>query len=110
YSLFCFVGTILDNTKFRCEKSHPSIFKNLTCYLFSMKVLFISSNDVEMISSGGSQCTNRNYLSIKEIVGPENIEVFQIRSRLNHSFTSVVSRIRNYSLGFNAGLGKREIK
>lgn len=63
-----------------------------------------------MISGGGSQCTNRNYISLKEIVGPENIEVFQLTSRLKYTFGSVVSRIWNYSLGFNAGLSNREIE
>ncbi|UJH91742.1 hypothetical protein LZ575_03400 [Antarcticibacterium sp. 1MA-6-2] len=75
-----------------------------------MKVLFICSNNVEMISGGGSQCTNRNYLSLKEIVGPENIEIVQLTPKLNFTFASVVSRIFNYLSGFNAGLSKREIQ
>ena len=75
-----------------------------------MKILFICSNNVEMISGGGSQCTNRNYLSLKEIVGPENIEVFQLTTRLNYTFVSVISRIWNYLRGFNAGLSDREIQ
>ena len=75
-----------------------------------MKVLFICSNNVEIVSSGGSQCTNRNYLSIKEIAGPENIEVVQLTPRLNYTLASVFSRTKNYLQGFNAGLSKREIK
>lgn len=75
-----------------------------------MKILFICSNDVEIISGGGSQCTNRNYLSLKEIVGPENIEVVQLTPRLKYSFSSVVSRMWNYLSGFNAGLSNREIQ
>lgn len=75
-----------------------------------MKIIFICSNDVNMISGGGSQCTNRNYLSLKEIVGPDNIEVIQLTSRLNYTFPSAISRIGNYLRGFNAGLNKREIQ
>ena len=75
-----------------------------------MKVLFICSNNVEKISGGGSQCTNRNYLSLKEIAGPDNIKVVQLIPGLNYNFSSVVSRMGNYLRGLNAGLGTREIQ
>lgn len=40
-----------------------------------MRLLFISSRDVRKKDNGGSQCTNRNYLSFCELLGPENVDV-----------------------------------
>lgn len=75
-----------------------------------MKILFICSNNVNKISGGGSQCTNRNYLSLMEIAGPDNVEVIQLTTRLNYTISSVISRIGNYLRGLNAGLSNIEVQ
>ena len=75
-----------------------------------MKMLFISSRDVNKKLHGGFQCTNRNYLSFCEIIGPENVEVLDLKSGQNKSFFKRIIKWINYLYGFNDGLSHRIIK
>jgi len=75
-----------------------------------MKLLFICSNNFKTVSGGGgSQCTNRNYLSLCDILGNNNVDVIQFDTPLKKNLYSVLSRIRNYFKGYNAGLSKKEL-
>lgn len=74
-----------------------------------MKLLFICSNNYKTVSGGGSQCTNRNYLSLCGILGNDNVDVIQLVTSLDKNLYSILSRFRNYSKGYNAGLSKKEI-
>lgn len=71
-----------------------------------MKVLFICSHDVRVISGGGSQCTNRNYLSLCKLLGAENVEIFQLVPGLQKSVVNGIDRAISYIHGFEAGLTK----
>ena len=42
-----------------------------------MKLLFISSKDVNKKFNGGFQCTNRNYLSFCNLLGAKNVKVIK---------------------------------
>lgn len=74
-----------------------------------MKMLFISSRDVNKKSHGGFQCTNRNYLSFCEIVGRENIEVVELNSNHQKSFLKKIPKWINYLYGLSAGLSHFKI-
>lgn len=75
-----------------------------------MRLLFISSRDVNIKSHGGYQCTNRNYLSICELLGVDQVEVMDLSLELNSSFLSRFSKWMNYGLGFSAGISHKIIK
>ncbi|TVZ27528.1 glycosyl transferase family 1 [Gillisia sp. Hel_I_86] len=75
-----------------------------------MKLLFICSNNFKTNSGGGgSQCTNRNYLSFCDILGEDNVDVVQFATSLGKNLYSILSRFRNYSRGYNAGLSKQQV-
>jgi len=75
-----------------------------------MKLLFICSNDFKTSSGGGgSQCTNRNYMSLVEIFGTENVDVIQLDTPLKKNIRSIFSRVLNYMKGYNAGVSKSVI-
>jgi hypothetical protein len=78
--------------------------------MFLMKMLFISYRDVKDKSFGGSQCTNRNYLSFCELVGFENVEVLDLTFGLKKSFFHKISKRVNYLFGFKSGLSHKTIK
>lgn len=75
-----------------------------------MKLLFISSRDVTKKTHGGFQCTNRNYLSFCELLGPDGVEVMNLSIELNESFPSRFFKWFNYFLGFWAGLSHKTVK
>lgn len=74
-----------------------------------MKLLFISSNPVHSKTNGGEQCTNRNYLSLCELLGNENIEVIQTVLKAERTLKGLTNRVLNYLSGFNAGLSNSVI-
>ncbi|WP_026839416.1 glycosyltransferase [Gillisia sp. JM1] len=74
-----------------------------------MKLLFICSNNFKTVSGGGSQCTNRNYLSLCEILGNDKVDVIQLDTPLEKNLNSILSRFGNYTKGYNAGLTKKVI-
>lgn len=74
-----------------------------------MKLLFISSRDVNMKFNGGFQCTNRNYLSFCDLLGAQNVKVINLNAaKKNSVFGSVLQRI-HYMFGFADGLSSRKI-
>lgn len=75
-----------------------------------MKLLFISSRDVNKKSHGGFQCTNRNYLSFCEIIGHENVEVIDLKSGQQKTIFKRISKWINYLYGFSDGLSHHKIK
>ncbi len=75
-----------------------------------MKLLFISSRDVNKTSHGGYQCTNRNYLSFCELLGINNVEVLNLVFEGEKSFFWSIERRINRILGFYDGLSKKMIK
>jgi polysaccharide biosynthesis protein PslH len=75
-----------------------------------MKLLFISSRNVNDISYGGSQCTNRNYLSFCELIGSDNVEVLDLKLGLKKTLFQKISKRINYLYGFNEGLSHKKIK
>ena len=80
--------------------SYTNLFHN-------KNIIFITSNDFTTISGGGSQCTNRNYLSLCEILGSSNVKVVQLVTRLDIRFSSIASRAMNYIMGRDAELVKK---
>jgi polysaccharide biosynthesis protein PslH len=75
-----------------------------------MKLLFICYRDVNDKSYGGSQCTNRNYLSFCELIGSENVEVVDLKFGLKKSLSQKISKRFNYLFGFKEGLSQKKIK
>jgi len=72
-----------------------------------MRLLFICSNNYKSNSGGGgSQCTNRNYLSLCHTFGDEMVDAIQLITPVERNITSVLSRFRNYTRGYNAGISK----
>lgn len=69
-----------------------------------MKVLFICSRDVYGTSNGGELCTNRNYLSLCELVGVENVQVENLMNNLGSRILNAIIKRFNYLQGFNEGL------
>ncbi|MFD2834034.1 glycosyltransferase family 4 protein [Gramella sp. AN32] len=75
-----------------------------------MKLLFICSNNFQTLpGGGGSKCTNRNYLSFCDILGKDSVDVIQLATPLKKNLSSILSRFRNYSKGYNAGLSQKVI-
>jgi hypothetical protein len=75
-----------------------------------MKLLFISIRDVGMKDSGGSKCTNRNYLSFCEVLGNENVEVLDVSRYSKKNFFSATLKRLSICLGLYAGLSPEIIK
>ena len=75
-----------------------------------MKLLFICSSDVNKKSYGGSQCTNRNYLSFCELFGKANVEVINLTSGLQKKLSSRIPKWLNYLRGFSDGLSEKNLK
>lgn len=74
-----------------------------------MKLLFISSRDVRKKDNGGSQCTNRNYLSFCKILGTENVDIEDLTFESNRSIKrSILTRIYLF-LGFSRGLTYKKL-
>jgi len=69
-----------------------------------MKLLFISLRDVGMKNSGGSKCTNRNYLSFCEVLGEENVEVLILSQYEENDFFGAALKRLNIFFGCFAGL------
>jgi hypothetical protein len=74
-----------------------------------MRLLFISSRDVRNKDFGGSQCTNRNYLSFCELTGTENIFVKDLTSDEKSSIKSSIIKRINQIRGFSWGLSNKKI-
>jgi glycosyltransferase involved in cell wall biosynthesis len=75
-----------------------------------MNLLFISTRDVDKKSHGGYQCTNRNYLSFCEILGKQNVELFNLTSDLKKGSLPRVIKWINYLHGHREGLSLRKLK
>lgn len=74
-----------------------------------MKLLFISSRDVNIKSHGGYQCTSRNYLSFCELLGSENVKVLNLNVEEKSSIFHKLSRRINILFGFYPGLTTKKI-
>lgn len=75
-----------------------------------MKLLFISSRDVTIKSHGGFQCTNRNYLSFCELLGSDNVRVFNLNKEVENSILKKILKRINILFGFYPGLSHGKIK
>jgi polysaccharide biosynthesis protein PslH len=69
-----------------------------------MRLLFICSKNVNIKSSGGEQCTNRNFLSFCELLGSKNVHVIDLISEGEKSIFWSISRRINLIFGFYYGL------
>lgn len=74
-----------------------------------MKILFISSKNVSLATNGGEVVTNRNYETLCDIAGVENVKVINVWSNLKKTLFEKIEKRFNYLLGFNEGLNKRMI-
>ena len=75
-----------------------------------MKLLFITYRDVNDKSYGGSQCTNRNYLSFCKLFGSDNVEVLDLTVVLTRSLSHKIAKRVNYLFGFQPGLSHKTIR
>lgn len=74
-----------------------------------MKLLFISSRDVNQKFHGGFQCTNRNYLSFCKLIGSSNIDIINLAEVKHSLFRSILKRF--YMLfGFYWGLSFEKLR
>lgn len=74
-----------------------------------MKLLFISSRDVNLKSHGGFQCTNRNYLSFCELLGFENVKVLNINEEVKISILKKILKRIYILFGFYPGLSFKKL-
>jgi len=74
-----------------------------------MKLLFISIRDVGLTDSGGSKCTNRNYLSFCEILGAENVNVVNVTASTPNRFMGAFLKRFSIFFGCYAGLSLKLI-
>lgn len=79
-------------------------------YPLAMKILFVSSRDVQSKSNGGSQCTNRNYLSFCELAGNKNVDVIDLSHEEKRSLMKSLLRRVNQFFGFYWGLSYKKVK
>jgi polysaccharide biosynthesis protein PslH len=75
-----------------------------------MKLLFISIRDVGLTDSGGSKCTNRNYLSFCKILGAENVKVINVSTPNERSFARSFFKRFSFFFGCYAGLTLKLIR
>lgn len=75
-----------------------------------MKILFVSIRDVSKKNSGGEKCTNRNFLSLCELAGNDNVEVVDISQFREKSTFLLTLRRLSFFLGCYAGLSMRIIR
>ncbi|MEI6139831.1 MAG: glycosyltransferase [Mariniphaga sp.] len=63
-----------------------------------MKILFITDKDVSLTFSGAQVMTNRNYLSLIEIFGKENIDVLQLEFLFyKNRFIKLINLLKGYN-------------
>jgi polysaccharide biosynthesis protein PslH len=74
-----------------------------------MNLLFLCSKNVNIKSSGGEQCTNRNYLSFCELLGSNNVQVIDLISEGEKSIFWSISKRIYLILGFYFGLSKNTL-
>jgi glycosyltransferase involved in cell wall biosynthesis len=74
-----------------------------------MKLLFISAKDVNLKSNGGELCTNRNYLSFCELLGKENVSIFNIMEGVSFGLSNTINKRINYLCGFDEGLSQNRV-
>ncbi len=87
-----------------------SLKKNKVHTLNSMKLLYISSKTVNSKTHGGFQGTNRNYLSFCELLGSHNVEVLDLSSELQETFTHRFVKWSNYLRGYWPGVSNKALK
>lgn len=75
-----------------------------------MKLLFISAKDVKLKSNGGELCTNRNYLSFCDLLGKDNVAVFNVMEDIKFGLSNTIKKRINYLLGFDEGLSTSRMK
>ena len=75
-----------------------------------MKLLFISPSDVKLTTSGGSQVTNRNYLSFSKLIGSENVEVVNTYASLKRSLPHRIIKWLNYLRALPEGLSPEMLR
>jgi len=75
-----------------------------------VELLFISYRDVQDKSYGGAQCTNRNYLSLCELIGSNNVEVVNLANESRWTLYNRILKRINYLFGFKEGLSFTKLK
>lgn len=75
-----------------------------------MKVLFISSRDIDWKSNGGELCTNRNYTSFVKILGKSNVLVKNLMFCDRRDFTYPLKKRYNFLFGYNEGISNPVLK
>ncbi len=74
-----------------------------------MKLLFISSRDVNMKLNGGFQCTNRNYMSFCGLLGAQKVKVKNLVEIKKSSILKKIQKRIYYLFGFAEGLSVGKI-
>lgn len=69
-----------------------------------MKILFISLRDVNKKNSGGEKCTNRNFKSLQQIAGQDQVCVINITAIQDKGFFTRVFKLRDFLCGYYGGL------
>lgn len=72
-----------------------------------MKVLFITDKDVSLVFSGAQVMTNRNYLSLTDIFGKENVDVLELEFL---SYKNKLIKLFNLLKGYNDFLNPQIVK
>jgi hypothetical protein len=75
-----------------------------------MRLLFICAREVTLTRNGGDLGTNRNFLSLCELLGNENIKVLNLISKRKKTIFRSISRRINQIFGFFEGLSHNKIK
>lgn len=75
-----------------------------------MKILFISTSDVQKKNNGGELCTNRNYLSFCELLGSNNVSVINLMEHIPSGLMNALKKRLNFLRGFYEGLYKEKSK
>lgn len=74
-----------------------------------MRILFLSTKDVNKKNNGGELCTNRNYLSFCELVGIENVTVINLLEVIPSGISNAIKKRINFLLGFYEGMSKTKM-
>ena len=74
-----------------------------------MNLLFISFREVNERFSGGDQCTNRNYKSFCELLGPDNVEILVLTRGMSNFIDWKILRRIYALLGLRYGLSPKKL-
>lgn len=75
-----------------------------------MKLLFISTSDVNSKRNGGELCTNRNYLSMCELYGAHNVTVINLMEIIPSGIINAIKKRVNFIKGYYEGLDAKTLK